>query len=116
VNTIGVINYGIDSVWEQNGKTSIRLKNNGDIPMPIDLQLKFKDGSMELHYIPMSLMFQEKPVEFPQIPRTTHDAWRWTHPTYTIEIKRKPGELASITIDPSERMADVNRKDNVVEY
>ena len=31
--------------------------------MPIDLQLTFKDGSKELHYIPMYLMFGEKPVE-----------------------------------------------------
>jgi aminopeptidase N len=116
VNTTGVIDYGIDSVWEENGKTSIRLKNNGDIPMPVDLQLKFRDGSMELHYIPMNLMFQEKPVEFPQIPRTKHDAWKWVQQTYTIEIKRKPGELASVWIDPSERMADVNRKNNSIEY
>ena len=114
VNSTKTIDYAIDSLWEEGGKTRIRLKNNGEIPMPIDLQLTFKDGSKEIHYIPMYLMFGQKPVEFPSVPRVVHDDWKWTHPTYTLEIDRRPSDLTAVEIDPTQRMADVNRRNNKV--
>ena len=68
VNSTKTIDYGIDSLWEENGKTKIRLSRTGLMPMPIDLQLTFKDSTKELHYIPLNLMYGEKPVENPAIP------------------------------------------------
>jgi hypothetical protein len=115
VNTTKMINYGIDSLWEEGGKTKIRLKNSGFMPMPIDLQLTLKDGSKALHYIPMYLMFGQKPVEFPAVPRTVHEDWKWTHPTYTLDIDKKLSDISVIEIDPTQRMADVNRSDNKLE-
>ena len=38
------------------------------MPMPIDFQLTFKDGSKELHYIPMYLMFGQKPEKILLFP------------------------------------------------
>lgn len=116
VNSTKTINYGIDSIWEEGGKTRIRLRKKGDIPMPVDLQLTFKDGTKQLHYIPMYLMFGQKPVEFSAIPRTVHDDWKWTHPTYTIEINRKRSDMSRVEIDPTQRMADVDVKDNEAEF
>lgn len=115
VNTTKTINYGIDSLWEAGGKTYIRLKNTGQMPMPVDLQLTYKDGSKELHYIPMYLMFGEKPVEFPAISRTVHEAWKWTHPTYVLETNRSLKDITAVEIDPTQRMADINRADNKLE-
>jgi len=60
VNTSKTIDYGIDSLWEEGGKTKIRLENFGSMPMPIDIDLTFKDGSREKAYIPQYLMFGEK--------------------------------------------------------
>ncbi|MES2882291.1 MAG: M1 family metallopeptidase, partial [Bacteroidota bacterium] len=57
VNTTKTIDYGIDSLWEGNGATNIRLKNIGMMPMPIDVKITFKDGSSEWHYVPQYLMF-----------------------------------------------------------
>ena len=45
VNTIKTIDYRIDSLWEEGGKTKIRIRRIGQMPMPIDLQITFKDGS-----------------------------------------------------------------------
>lgn len=115
VNTTKTINYGIDSLWEAGGKSYIRLKNSGQMPMPVDLQLTYKDGSKELHYIPMYLMFGEKPVEFPEIPRTVHEPWKWTHPTYVLETSRSLKDVTGVEIDPTRRMADVDRADNKLE-
>jgi hypothetical protein len=115
VNTTKTIDYGIDSLWEEGGKTKIRLINKGKMPMPIDLQLSFKDGSRELHYIPMYLMFGEKPVEDPTVPRTVYPAWKWTDPVYIVETSRKLPDISAVEIDPSQRMADINHKNNKLE-
>ena len=42
VQTTKTIDYGIDSLWEENGVSKIRLKRVGQMPMPIDLELTFK--------------------------------------------------------------------------
>src|SRR5206468_4199956 len=106
--------YGIDSIYEQEGNTRIRLKRIGLIPMPIDLLLTFKDGSQELHYVPLDLMFGEKPAES-DIKRKTYEAWKWTHPTYEITTTAKLQEIIKIEIDPSRRMADINPTNNILE-
>ena len=115
VSTTKTINYSIDSLWEENGVSKIRLKRIGQMPMPIDLQLSFKDGSTEMHYVPLNLMFGEKPNENSQQKRDVHAEWQWTHPTYIVEFKRRLMDLKTVEIDPSKRMADVDRKNNVLE-
>jgi hypothetical protein len=41
-----------------------------------------------------------------------HEAWRWTHPEYAMEITRSLKDIKSIEIDPSGRLADVNKVNN----
>ena len=115
VNTTKTINYKIDSLWEEGGVSKIRLARVGHMPMPIDLQLTFKDGSTEMHYVPLNLMFGEKANENSQQKREVHPEWIWTHPTYVVEFKRRLPDLKTAEIDPSKRMADVERKNNVLE-
>jgi hypothetical protein len=115
VNTTKTVDYGIDSLWSAGDATNIRLKNTGMIPMPVDVKISFKDGSSEWHYIPMYLMFGEKKAEEGQESRKVYDAWKWTHPTYQISTNRKLTDIVSVEIDPSKRMADVNKKDNKLE-
>ena len=111
VNSTKTIDYGIDSLWEEGGLSNIRLKRIGKMPMPMDVLIEYKDGTKELAYIPMYLMFGEKPVE-DSTNRTVFEAWKWTHPTYTFQLKRKLSEMKTITIDPSQRMADVEQRNN----
>ncbi|MEI2738729.1 MAG: M1 family metallopeptidase [Chitinophagaceae bacterium] len=115
VNSTKTIDYNIDSLWEDAGKTKVRLSRIGLMPMPIDLQITFKDGSKEMHYIPMNLMYGEKPDEYPSIPRKVYEPWKWTHSTYTIETVRKLADFTVVEIDPSLRLADVDRKNNKLE-
>ncbi len=113
INTTKTIDYGIDSVWQEGNKTKIRLINKGKMPMPIDLQLTFQNGKKALYYIPMYLMFGGKADEFPGIQHIVEQPWKWTHPTYTVEVNGKLGNLAWIEIDPTHRLADVNQEDNL---
>lgn len=115
INTTKTINYAIDSLWDENGKTNIRIHNLGLMPMPVDVQITFKDGSKEMHYIPMYLMFGEKPNENADIPRKVYEPWKWTHPTYIIQTDKKIINIKAVEIDPSQQMADVDRRNNLLE-
>ena len=115
VNTTKTIDYKIDSLWEEGGVTKIRLRRIGHMPMPIDLQLTFTDGSTEMYYAPVSLMFGNKPNERPAQKREILEEWKWTHPTYVLETKRRLTEIKVVDIDPSKRMADVDRSNNKLE-
>ncbi|MDR3714919.1 MAG: M1 family metallopeptidase [Puia sp.] len=115
VSTTKTIDYGIDSLWEEGGHTNIRLKMIGKMPMPVDVVLKYKDGSKEMVYIPQYLMFGAKAAEDPSVPATIFDPWKWTDPKYTFQVGRKLLDLKSIEIDPSQRMADVDRTNNKME-
>ena len=115
VNTNKTIDYGIDSLWDEGGKMKIRLRNVGTMPMPIDIEITFKDGSKELVYIPQYLMFGSKANENPAMKRTVGEPWKWTQPTYTIEIEHKLFEVKRIEIDPLQRTADIERRNNMLE-
>ena len=115
INTTKTIDYSIDSLWEEAGSTKIRLRRIGMMPMPVDLQLTFKDSTKEIHYVPLYSMFGEKPSEDDAITRKTYEPWKWTHETYVVETTRKLVDITLVEIDPSQRMADVEKKNNKLE-
>ena len=114
ISTTKTIDYGIDSLWEENGVSKIRLRKIRQIPMPIDLDLRFKDGTTEQHYVPLNLMFGNKPAENNK-NRVVHEEWKWTHPTYIVEFKRKLTDLKEAEIDATKRMADIDRRNNLLQ-
>ncbi len=115
ISTTKTIDYGIDSLWEEGGKAKIRLKMVGYMPMPLDVVMTYRDGTKEMAYIPQYIMFGSKPVEDPSIPRTTFEPWKWTSPTYTFELNHRLTDIKVVEIDPSQRMADVDRRNNKLE-
>ena len=115
MNSTKTIDYKIDSLWEEGGVSNIRLRRVGLMPMPIDLQLTFTDGSSEMHYVPLNLQYGTKPAEKKDQLREIHKPWLWTHPTYTLSFKRRLTELKKAEIDPTKRLADLNARDNVLE-
>jgi hypothetical protein len=115
VNTTKTIDYAIDSLWEEEGMAKIRLKRIGLMPMPVDLKINFKDGTQELHNIPLNLMYGNKPSETKEEKFVVEESWKWTHPTYTMTVNRKLTEITKVEIDPTKRMADVARKNNLLE-
>lgn len=113
VNTTKTIDYGIDSLWQEGNVTKIRLKRIGQMPMPIDLELTFKDSTKELHYIPLDMMLAGKPSEGSE-KRFVHEEWNWTNPTYVVEFNHPLPELIKMEIDPTKRIADINQNNNVL--
>jgi hypothetical protein len=111
VNSTKTIDYAIDTVTSQEGKAVISLSRIGKIPMPIDLVITKKDGTKVLHYVPIGLMRGEKKAE-DDMTRVIEKDWYWTHPTYELSTEIDLSDIATIEIDPSERMADINRENN----
>jgi len=112
--TINTIDYGIKAVKENGGKTQVTLERIGLMPMPIDLYVIYDDGSQELFYIPLRMMWGEKPNPFSDLKRTILNDWSWTNPTFTFEIKNGK-KVKSMMIDATQRMADVDPKNNLWE-
>lgn len=113
VNTVKPIDYTVSNISGDDNRIQVTLKRAGKMPMPIDVLLTFKDGSKELHYIPLDLMYGMKPAE-DNTPRVVHGEWRWVVPEYTFESSRPLKDLKSVEIDPSGRMADIDRRALVI--
>jgi hypothetical protein len=114
IQTTKRIDYSISNVIEKDGIGMVTLQRVGEFPMPIDLVVTYKDGTKELFYIPMNELLGNKMVENKTIKRTDSETWPWVNPTYTLSIGRRLNEVESVEIDPSLRMADINRKNNRV--
>jgi hypothetical protein len=114
--TTKTIDYSITEIKGDDKKTSITVTRKGLMPMPIDLEVKYKDGTTQTFYIPMDLMRGEKPSIGSKGTWTVMKDWSWVAPDYQVEITKSAMDIESVTIDPSGYMADVNRENNVVSF
>ncbi len=114
VYTTKTIDYGLGDINFANGKSTITLKRIGLMPMPVDVLITYKDGSKEMHYIPMNLMYGQKTQDDKSIPRIIHPEWKWTDPEYTLEFSHNVADIKQVEIDTSLLMADVNRINNKI--
>jgi hypothetical protein len=57
-------------------------------------------------------MFGTKSDENKGVARMIHAEWQWVNPEYNLSTTRAIKDLKSIEIDPSQRMADVNKSNN----
>lgn len=112
INTTKRINYGIKSAVTTGNETFVTLERVGEFPMPIDLLVTYKDGSKELFYVPLNETLGNKQIEDKTIQRTDLVAWPWVNPTYTLKVGKPSSDIISMEIDPTQRMADVDRKNN----
>lgn len=117
VGTTQFIDYSIEELDKQKkGKTTVVLKRNGQIPMPLDIKVVDKNGNIIWYYIPVGLMRGEKPAEEEQVNRILLADWEWTNPTYTFELDLKKRKIESIEIDPSNRIADLNNLNGIYPF
>jgi len=101
--TLHTIDYGVKSV---NGKT-ITLERIGKMPMPMDVEVVYQDGTIESFNIPLEMMRGNKPTT-----STVLKDWGWAYPTYSFDVSK---EVKSIVIDKSGLMADINSENNTFE-
>ena len=109
--TTNTINYSIDAVEEAPDGTTIRLKRKEVMPMPLEILIQYKNGEVELHYIPISLMRGEKENPYSLEWKIQPD-WPWANLNYSFTIDKEKNQIEAIVIDPSNLMADIDKTDN----
>lgn len=114
INTTKTINYAIDSVWQADNGVNIRLRRIGLMPMPIDVEVSYKEDRKDMHNIPINLMYGQKENENFKQEMLTQPEWDWVNPTYTLTVLGKLTDISKIEIDPSKRMADIDRSNNIM--
>jgi hypothetical protein len=114
VNSTKTIDYGLNDIQVSGNAALISIQRVGKFPMPIEVVVTYKDGSSELHYIPLDLMLANKIAEGTG-NRIVHPECKWVQPTYTFETTKPLSTIKSIEIDPSYRLPDVNRSNNKIE-
>ena len=111
-NTIDYAIKNVESATDGVQRTGVSLERKGRMPMPLDIMVEYTDGTKEFFYIPNTLMRWEKPNPYAGIKGNILKGWDWAHPTYFFEIPKSKTSIKSITIDPENVMADINKEDN----
>lgn len=104
--------YAVSNITsEQNaeGYTSrIILERHASGILPIDLLIRFADGSAQWVHIPVDVSYGHKPVPANWMVAT---AWPWVSPVYQLEVESNAA-IVEAGIDPSRRTPDRDRNNN----
>lgn len=87
---------------------TLRRRENG--VLPVDLRLRYDDGSEHFVTIPPGVMRGHKRVP---ASWTVAEPWPWTHPTYTL-THESPQRIKEVQLDPANRMLDLDPANNRV--
>lgn len=108
------VNYSIDTLTQAELGAQLSLTNKGLRPMPLDIVIQTSDKKKHLFHIPLRIMRGHKNLA--ELGYDSHQAaepWPWTHPTYDIILPFSAGDIEQVEIDPSHRLGDVDRDDNI---
>ena len=110
IGTTNTIDYAVKSVETSSDASVITIEKIGLHPMPLDVVVTLEGGEQQLFYIPLEIMRGHKPEEEGMPARVVMEDWPWPYPYYELKVA---GKVRSVEIDPSLRMADVDRTNNV---
>ena len=105
------IDYGLDISSLQSDRI-ITLKRKARMPMPLDVEVSFSDGTKDMYYIPTDLMHGNK--KFSSNNVYYMQAWTWASPEYDFVVQGNK-KVVKVEIDPSKRLADYNQMDNSID-
>ena len=114
VYTTKTIDYRVKNFNPSKKKKStlIELEKIGVMPMPLDVVVTTRKGKKFVYNIPLRMMRGNKPQEDSDAGYAVLEDWPWVNATYTMDIPIKTKDIATIEIDPSGRLADVDRTNN----
>lgn len=113
VTTTKLIDYSIESVDSLEQQTEITLERVELMPMPLEVEVTLTDSSSTIYYIPLEIMWGEKENEYFDKEWVQKEDWKWIFPEYLLTIDQPKSAIQKIEIDPTHRMADINRENNV---
>lgn len=114
IHTTHAIDYGIKSVNVAEGKkTKVVLVKKEVMPMPVDVEITYTNGEKETYNMALGIMRGNKEEGTEKNKQINAADWPWTRNEYELIIPAKLNKITKIEIDPSKRMADIDRSDNV---
>ncbi len=105
------VDYGLDISSLQSDRV-ITLKRKARMPMPLDVEVSFSDGTKDMYYIPTDLMHGNKKFNSNNVYYM--QPWTWASPEYDFVVQGNK-KVVKVEIDPSKRLADYNQMDNSID-
>ena len=111
LNTNRKLDYCLENFWsELNSDTSynayIKFRRIGQIFMPIDFSITLKNGAVCKYHIPIDNTSKH------EYDQQILPYWHFSRKDYLVNLNL-PDDISHIEIDPSLRLMDINRLNNV---
>ena len=113
IKTIHQIDYSVEVRDNENKYLGIIISRIGKMPMPIEIEIQYDDFSTTNYYIPLSIMRGEKNLGDNVVLLKD---WEWVNEHYELDIDQSEKKITKIEINPSEKMADVDKKNNIIKF
>ena len=114
VKTTHHIDYSLETKKKDDGKILLSVNRIGKIPMPIEIEVLYQDLSTDIYYIPLSIMRGEKDNSNGKF--ILLEDWEWVNESYQIDLDDSDKKIKKIEINPSGKLADVNKSNNIIEF
>ena len=113
IKTIHQIDYSVEVRDNDNKYLGIIISRIGKMPMPIEIEIQYDDFSTTNYYIPLSIMRGEKNLGDNVVLLKD---WEWVNEHYKLDIDQSEKKITKIEINPSGKMADVDKKNNIIKF
>ena len=114
VKTTHHIDYSLETKKKDDGKISLSVNRIGKIPMPIEIEVLYQDLSTDIYYIPLSIMRGEKDNSNGKF--ILLEDWEWVNESYQIDLDDSDKKIKKIEINPSGKLADVDKTNNIIVF
>ena len=114
IKTTHHIDYSLETKKKDDGKISLSVNRIGKMPMPIEIEVLYEDLSTDIYYIPLSIMRGEKDNSNNKF--IFLEDWEWVNESYQIDLDDSDKKIKKIEINPSGKLADVNKSNNIIEF
>ena len=114
IKTTHHIDYSLETKKKDDGKISLSVNRIGKIPMPIEIEVLYEDLSTDIYYIPLSIMRGKKDNSNGKL--ILLEDWEWVNESYQIDLDDSDKKIKKIEINPSGKLADVNKSNNIIEF
>ena len=114
VKTTHHIDYSLETKKKDDGKISLSVNRIGKIPMPIEIEVLYEDLSTDIYYIPLSIMRGEKDNSNNKF--ILLEDWEWVNESYQIDLDDSDKKIKKIEINPSGKLADVDKTNNIIVF
>ncbi len=114
VNGTNYADYAVGGVEDvdSSGTTRIDLERVGRMPMPQEVTVTLRDGSMKYYYIAPQILRGEKPQPAYATDWTVLPDWGWTDPNYSFSIDVNTQEIESVRLNARGRMYEDDLQNN----